>query len=89
MIPQYYGVHWGVYPANIIQQQGPGSQQRRPISPTQTNEVTSQSNGNLAASAAQGNMQGALSQYQVSAVKCMQKLQMYEWSFIAVCSYYK
>ncbi|XP_069945143.1 pumilio homolog 2 isoform X2 [Cherax quadricarinatus] len=66
VIPQYYGVHWGVYPANIIQQQGPGGQPRRPISPSQTSEVTSQSNGNLAASAAAaGNMQGPLSQYQV------------------------
>ncbi|XP_042228937.1 pumilio homolog 2-like isoform X6 [Homarus americanus] len=66
VIPQYYGVHWGVYPANIIQQQGPGGQPRRPISPSQTSEVTSQSNGNLAASAAAaaGNMQGPLSQYQ-------------------------
>ncbi|XP_071520678.1 pumilio homolog 1 isoform X10 [Panulirus ornatus] len=65
VIPQYYGVHWGVYPANIIQQQSPGGQPRRPISPSQTSEVTSQSNGNLAASAAAaGNMQGALSQYQ-------------------------
>ncbi|XP_066940560.1 pumilio homolog 2 isoform X1 [Macrobrachium rosenbergii] len=64
VIPQYYGVHWGVYPANIIQQQGPGGQPRRPNSPSQTNEVTSQSNGNLAAAAAAGNMQGPLSQYQ-------------------------
>ena len=66
VIPQYYGVHWGVYPANIIQQQGPGGQPRRPNSPSQTNEVTNQSNGNLAAAAAAaGNMQGPLSQYQV------------------------
>lgn len=67
MIPQYYGVHWGVYPANIIQQQGPQGQPRRPISPSQATEVTSQSNGNMAATAAAaaGNMQGPLSQYQV------------------------
>lgn len=66
VIPQYYGVHWGVYPANIIQQQGPGGQPRRPISPSQTSEVTNQSNGNLAAAAAAaGNLQGPLSQYQV------------------------
>ncbi|XP_069999716.1 pumilio homolog 2 isoform X11 [Penaeus vannamei] len=65
VIPQYYGVHWGVYPANIIQQQGPGGQPRRPISPSQTSEVTNQSNGNLAAAAAAaGNLQGPLSQYQ-------------------------
>lgn len=69
MIPQYYGVHWGVYPANIIQQSGPSGQARRPLSPSQPSEVTSQSNGNLAASAAAaaaGNMQGPLSQYQVT-----------------------
>ena len=69
VIPQYYGVHWGVYPANIIQQSGPSSQARRPLSPSQPSEVTSQSNGNLAASAAAaaaGNMQGPLSQYQVT-----------------------
>ncbi|XP_076037610.1 pumilio homolog 2-like isoform X3 [Oratosquilla oratoria] len=63
VIPQYYGVHWGVYPANIIQQQGPtagGQPQRRPMSPTQTSEVSNQSNGNIA-----GNLQGQLSQYQV------------------------
>ena len=68
VIPQYYGVHWGVYPANIIQQSGPSGQARRPLSPSQPSEVTSQSNGNLAASAAAaaaGNMQGPLSQYQV------------------------
>ncbi|KAK8385847.1 hypothetical protein O3P69_016547 [Scylla paramamosain] len=66
VIPQYYGVHWGVYPANIIQQSGPSGQARRPLSPSQPSEVTSQSNGNLAASAAAaaGNMQGPLSQYQ-------------------------
>ncbi|KAG0729790.1 Pumilio 2 [Chionoecetes opilio] len=70
VIPQYYGVHWGVYPANIIQQSGPSGQARRPLSPSQPSEVTSQSNGNLAASAAAaaaGNMQGPLSQYQPGA----------------------
>ena len=80
VIPQYYGVHWGVYPANIIQQQGAaaaaaaaGQPGRRPISPGAQNAaegavVQTQSNGNIAAatSAAQaGNLQGQLSQYQV------------------------
>jgi len=38
VIPQYYGVHWGVYPANIIQQQQGGAGaagQRRPLTPQQ------------------------------------------------------
>lgn len=70
VIPQYYGVHWGVYPANIIQQQQ-GGQPRRPPSPSQNNDVTTQNSGNLAAAAAAaaaaGNLQGQLGQYQVSA----------------------
>ncbi|RXG68604.1 Pumilio-like protein 2 [Armadillidium vulgare] len=68
VIPQYYGVHWGVYPANIIQQQQ-GGQPRRPPSPSQNNEVATQNSGNLAAAAAAaaaaGNLQGQLGQYQV------------------------
>merc|ERR1719259_1075123 len=35
VIPQYYGVHWGVYPANIIQQQQQQGAQRRPLTPQQ------------------------------------------------------
>jgi len=78
VIPQYYGVHWGVYPANIIQQQGAaaaaaaGQQGRRPVSPGAQNAiegtVQQQSNGNIAAATAaaqSGNLQGQLSQYQV------------------------
>ncbi|MCL4122838.1 UNVERIFIED_CONTAM: hypothetical protein GTU68_035464, partial [Idotea baltica] len=68
VIPQYYGVHWGVYPANIIQQQQ-GGQPRRPPSPSQNNEVATQNSGSLAAAAAAaaaaGNLQGQLGQYQV------------------------
>ena len=32
-MPQYYGMPWGVYPANLIPQQG--SQPRRPLTPSQ------------------------------------------------------
>lgn len=35
-MPQYYGMPWGVYPANLIPQQG--SQPRRPLTPSQTAE---------------------------------------------------
>ena len=46
VIPQYYGVHWGVYPANIIQQGGPGGPQRRPLSPSQQGtDMTTQVTG--------------------------------------------
>uniref|UniRef100_A0A1B6D0L4 PUM-HD domain-containing protein n=1 Tax=Clastoptera arizonana TaxID=38151 RepID=A0A1B6D0L4_9HEMI len=37
VVPQYYGVPWGVYPANIIQQ-GATTQQRRPLTPSSATE---------------------------------------------------
>nr|XP_014279847.2 pumilio homolog 2 isoform X2 [Halyomorpha halys] len=37
VVPQYYGVPWGVYPANIIQQ-GATTQQRRPLTPSSASE---------------------------------------------------
>ncbi|XP_018013354.1 pumilio homolog 2 [Hyalella azteca] len=64
VIPQYYGVHWGVYPANIIQQQqqqqqqqgaaaqlaaaAGQQQQQRRPLSPSQNDVTSQNNGGLA-----------------------------------------
>lgn len=32
-MPQYYGVQWGMYPSNLIPQQG--TQPRRPLTPSQ------------------------------------------------------
>ncbi|XP_054272082.1 pumilio homolog 2 isoform X4 [Macrosteles quadrilineatus] len=37
VMPQYYSVPWGVYPANIIQQ-GTTTQQRRPLTPSSASE---------------------------------------------------
>lgn len=37
VVPQYYGVPWGVYPANIIQQ-GATTQPRRPLTPSSATE---------------------------------------------------
>ena len=48
MLPQYYGVPWGMYPANIIQQGATANtQQRRPLTPSSAATET-----NLAAAAA-------------------------------------
>lgn len=50
MLPQYYGVPWGVYPANIIQQgAAANAQQRRPLTPSSAATETA---NNLAAAAA-------------------------------------
>ncbi|XP_073983780.1 pumilio isoform X6 [Rhodnius prolixus] len=38
VVPQYYGVPWGVYPANIIQQ-GATTQQRRPLTPSSATDT--------------------------------------------------
>ncbi|XP_014244015.1 pumilio homolog 2 isoform X4 [Cimex lectularius] len=38
VVPQYYGVPWGVYPTNIIQQ-GAATQQRRPLTPSSATET--------------------------------------------------
>lgn len=49
-MPQYYGVPWGVYPANIIQQgAAANAQQRRPLTPS---SVATETANNLAAAAA-------------------------------------
>lgn len=37
VMPQYYSMPWGVYPANIIQQ-GTTTQQRRPLTPSSASE---------------------------------------------------
>lgn len=50
VLPQYYGVPWGVYPANIIQQgTTANTQQRRPLTPSSAATETA---NNLAAAAA-------------------------------------
>ncbi len=50
VLPQYYGVPWSVYPANIIQQgAATNAQQRRPLTPS---SVATETANNLAAAAA-------------------------------------
>ncbi|XP_065223237.1 maternal protein pumilio isoform X3 [Planococcus citri] len=55
VLPQYYGVPWGVYPANIIQQGATtNTQQRRPLTPSSAATETA---NNLAAAAAAATVQ--------------------------------
>uniref|UniRef100_A0A8D8UYT9 Pumilio homolog 2 n=1 Tax=Cacopsylla melanoneura TaxID=428564 RepID=A0A8D8UYT9_9HEMI len=41
---QYYGMPWGVYPTNLIQQSAPTPPQRRPLTPSSANTQDTQNN---------------------------------------------
>lgn len=44
-VPQYYGMSWGMYPANVAVQQGTAAPQQRPLTPSSANEPLPQVQG--------------------------------------------